>query len=331
MLARIGIDMGALTVDDRDLAAAQECHRSALQVLMNHGVLVLPRGEERTSLHGAVRELPVQIRKVWEVAMARLPMVSASVDCHLSEMAHIAQLSAWAGHIDVAALETVRAWELGVPPDRPSAVDPQSKIEVTRFDTMASSKRISDARDLDKNDIRPGQTRETVFDQRIRPHLWYARQVTIVDRYAGEELARCANRDVPRWRSECVGWFVDQLRGEHLKKVTLVTAPAEGRTTNTVVKWFRDMVAAAGSPDVEYQLSLVPEHAFRDEAHARHIRFASGETGHAVQLEKGLGPFNDAKMGQFLPCRSLAVGPSRQRERSLRAREISFVEARPSS
>lgn len=295
MLVRSGVDTIALSEAAGDGSAPfRAAHRQLIELLQSHGQLVFADADDRSTFLTAIRALPPSIRQLWTTALPAFLAASANpaIDRALAEVRTVPDLTAhWRARIEVAFFADIKARSLGLTPGDASFVEPTSKIEVTRIDLARESERFRRALNLVGADIPRNADRGDVWRERFEPLATAVKTVTILDRYAVDQLLR--------GQGQGLEWFLGRLDRSsqvHVHLIAQLDAPQRTAPACAALRALLGRLNAGGVQSLT--VTFAPSAAFRDEAHSRHVRLGPL----AVLIDRGLATFGGSRCSQSTPC-----------------------------
>ena len=320
MLVATGLDTRAIVVDPEPTASQREQHRQTLETLMNHGVLVHADEFDERRFLVALGELPQGVRQLWEVALPRIVRRRADPPrpVAVGDAENRGELiDVWSPVTSVALIREQLAEDMGLGPEEASSVDDETGFEISKFSLTPGTRAFRALRELSQSEIPARSPRSEVWADRFAPLFQHFREVTIVDRYASEAMLPS------RRRRGGFEWLLGALPQETRSRIHLITR-STGPSVSDIIRELRRMRRnTPGAAVAHLEATLATDSAFREYAHARHIRFG----GHrVVTLDRGLTMFERESIRQSSPCLYGNAQDARRREREVISR--SFASAR---
>lgn len=287
MITRINISPSALrTVSSATGRVAKHAHKQLLDMVRNHGVIVLESSDAAKELVRFLKQhddaLPPGVRKKWmDLAIDFLKtnrMTTAKPALSLSPttaQGFNSLSNAWSREIDVALVDPQAAETLGVPEDEGQMVSPETGFEVVIADVATNSYHFDAIKHLvAQGSLGQGESRELFWKDVLEPLWSVSRNAVVLDRYLFSGFLEKG------WKDEHVQWLSRKLahaRGP-VGKLTLIGQdfrPSETKFQRACDNLLR--LATEGRLH-SIDLVLVPPDNWkpRDYPHDRHIRFDSG-------------------------------------------------------
>lgn len=216
MIAKVAISPNGLrqtAAPADDAAEATHRHEQLLRALIDHGVLVFGRANDKKGFQRALKDLrascpdafPRWIETIKYLQDRRRvrgcePPAGSELDA-LVDRAGLR--SGWSTRTRVAVVPPALAAALGVPPGVASAIDPVAEVDVAVAAKAADCATFRHFRDLVRDHVLDcGASRETFWEDVLGPILREANTVTILDRFM-------FSGGVP-----AVGWILQHLDAE---------------------------------------------------------------------------------------------------------------------
>lgn len=157
-----------------------------------HGVLVVLGGDDgRKEFLSAIEAMPQQTRKLWKDALKRFRIRIEYVSApSIAEMFAIDDISVVAGHVALIGAGDARCDLMGLCEDELSRHIAHIGIEIVRVDCIDEAESILAAKRLAAAEIARGIDRNVLWAERFAPLIPWTRQLVIVDRYCGVDVAR---------------------------------------------------------------------------------------------------------------------------------------------
>ncbi len=171
-------------------ADAFAAHRRLLHLWLRFGVLLYEGSTfAESSFSAALSAMPVAIADLYQQAIKnrRLRMKPAPATwcgCHLIEDAQ--DLCQLCGSVDVVSLSSFFAEMVGLADEEFSGEMFERRLEVVRLNAIDQSANFRRAELTARSRIEPGITVLDLWESRFAAIAKFARQIAIVDRYAGE-------------------------------------------------------------------------------------------------------------------------------------------------
>ena len=309
MLASVGLDSGSLgRLYPADPAAREVAHSSLIERLIAHGVVVFGSDADRDEFFQRIRDLPGPLKSLWSAGMERIAYrtFARQVELTLSELVEgMGDLgTTWNGVADVAFVERSRAVALGLPLTQ-AATNTDSGVEVVRMEQVDASHVIAGLQQMAYRALHAGESRDALWAERFGPVAAHTAKVTIVDRYAMDDH----HRWLEKGKDSGLQWLLDQCVKNGVLHAHLITRAKTQKRTYEELLALRAYVGGLASLTVTF----IPEAAFRDAGHARHVRFDMW----AFSLDKGCEVFAKPITAAESPCQYGDAKSLRRREHAL--------------
>lgn len=271
MLVSFAIDPDAITEPAGDLHNQIAIHERCIDTWLRLGVLVHNGLRlEESDFWEEVQKLGVNLRKRWQTARKIGFSRDSGSTGSLRDIHGEKELEALVGAVDVVCLEQTRAMLAGLEEEQFSKLLGSKRLEVIRFLSSDRSQLFSEAKDIAMEPVPEGVRVLDLWQTRFLNLAKVARNVSIIDRYAGDNEATL-NFDGTK-RFDGLSWLLKQLDGAGRKiKVTLFTG--FGQRTRAEVQTSIEAISFARGGVAELQVYLLPERRFGHHAHCRSIRF----------------------------------------------------------
>lgn len=279
MLVPFVIDADSLAPDPAWTPATRRaCHRSLLDVWQRLGLLTHDGATFDTSkLKEAVLKLPPELRPLWLEVLERLPRTScgASWDGSVSQ-ANISMVAALSRLAVVDDTHAEADFGFGEDDDEKSLNPDGRIIDVCRMQAASQAQVFRDATARAGAHIEVGDTFQAIWETRFQALAAAPiKNVCIVDRYAAgkhrEPNAKCGLSGLERFMRmldqsatgprylTLISTWADQLQGKSIDDVKRAIEPALTRLPHRRIRLVT--------------VKMVPNTAFRDDAHDRFVRF----------------------------------------------------------
>ncbi len=277
VLVHFVIDADSL-VPDPDWTPAQilTSHKSLLDVWQRIGLLAHDADTfEKSKLNQVVSQLPQKLRPLWQAMLGRLPLRSCggAWDGTVSN-GNVAQLS---GNIPLAIVDDAHAEvEFGLTEDELSKpANGAADVEVCRIISAAQSHAFKRALVQSGNHIEAGDPFGDIWTLRFKSLASASiKSVAIVDRYAISQHIGCSQF----WLSGLERFLrlldQDATSDRHLALYSAWTAElAQKKLTDVEVELSTVMGRLALKNVKSLKIFMLPNTAFRTDAHDRFVRF----------------------------------------------------------
>lgn len=305
MLVRFAVDSDALASVGRATPwEMYTIHQRLIRYWQQFGILVFPGDQiSDSSFMQAVRQLPDNCRKLYETALKnrRLRSLPGPVGwLGLSSAESEADLEPIMGQIRVAALDAVRAAYVGLEDREISREILERHLEITRLESLDQTRHFREIEASMQHPVQAGVEVDHLWRSRFKDFAAHARQVVIVDRYAGENLYPGRDRGL-------------------LKVLQLVDQAARRATVTVFTGWKQNSAESVLSELQQFRstrggvqhrkLYVIPDDVFggqspdvvRGGAHDRYLRFDHT----VVTLGIGVSVFSGSRV-----ARNCSVGVS---------------------
>jgi hypothetical protein len=154
------------------------------------GVLVHPGSRfSESTLNGAVRQLPGEVRKLWKEVLAQGAWRIAEPTLpDLKDVQSADQLAEFDKRVAVACLDEVRACVCGVDVSQPSSQPEGLSLELCELRNIDETRAFRAVRDRAVGWIEAGDTVQVLWRERFSGLASVARAVAVVDRYCLAQL-----------------------------------------------------------------------------------------------------------------------------------------------
>ena len=298
MLVRFALDLEALATGLTEVNWETRClHARIIEKWQDYGILVHP-GEafDRSGVYQAIANLPGEIARLYKTALKnnRLRVSPGPANWRGVETADKeTDFTNLQGNINLACLDEVRAEYVGLKPSEISREILDGSIEIVRTRTIDQATRFREAERQSRTTIEEGTRVGDVWKDKFADLATFARQIVIVDRFAGESLAIHNANGLPRFLSE-----IDNTARR--ATVTIITACKERDSTQVLTALGRFNPSRGGirklklfvAPDNYFKGG--PRNANQGGAHDRYVRFDYV----VVNLGTGLSVFDGSQVAR---------------------------------
>ena len=185
---------------------ALEAEISAISTLLNcweaHGVLETLDSTDKT-IGNQIKNLKDTFKDRWQNALKKKAGTNAKfsrafkkcgyIDVNWANVEALGDFDDYQNKFDIALMEEVRAYTLGIDEDSPVVYRATADIEATILRNVHLSQKIKNVEDLAQSNLSKGQTIQHIWEERFQPLAMYSKEVIIVDRYAFEYIDTQSN------------------------------------------------------------------------------------------------------------------------------------------
>ena len=185
---------------------ALEAEISEISTLLNcweaHGVLEKLDSTDKT-IGNKIKNLKDKFKDKWQNALKKKAGTNAKflhafkkcryIDVNWASVKALEDLDEYQNKFDIALMEEVRAYELGIDEDSPVVYRAAADIEATILRNVHLSQKIKNMEDLAQSNLSNGQTIQHIWEERFQPLAMYSKEVVIVDRYAFKSIEEKPN------------------------------------------------------------------------------------------------------------------------------------------
>ena len=185
---------------------ALEAEISAISTLLNcweaHGVLETLDSTDKT-IGNQIKNLKDTFKDRWQNALKKKAGTNAKfsrafkkcgyIDVNWANVEALGDFDDYQNKFDIALMEEVRAYTLGIDEDSPVVYRATADIEATILRNVHLSQKIKNVEDLAQSNLSKGQTIQHIWEERFQPLAMYSKEVVIVDRYAFESIEEKPN------------------------------------------------------------------------------------------------------------------------------------------
>lgn len=322
----VGIGPAALADGQSDPAVRRAFHEELLEDLSVHGRLVFNSERDRDLFIEGIKALPTSLAKAWESVLAagRVTMSIADppMEQSLSEMLEVDTIDAeLADDLDLVLLDRDQAELLGVPEDEFSRTTPSGMVEIGRISTAGRTVTLLSAQKMLDSPLREGSSREMEWETRFEPLVSTTSQVTVYDRFVGQQTARRYIYNMGG--GDGLTWFLTRMAMKPGRRVRIITAVSDelegGRRydEDVIAGAFTLLQRSLAERGLHIDLVLVPD-KFREPGkklerfgHDRHLRFGDRA---ALALGSGMQCFAKGTFTETVTVARLPIPDARARE-----------------
>ncbi|SNQ52105.1 hypothetical protein FRACA_910017 [Frankia canadensis] len=195
MLAKVAVSAALFRKDISDGHwAVRERHRRITELLFRHAQIVCTGADEIRRLREHSSRLPRLVRPYWDPILFGDPhhfLVTPPPvgQKYATEISSRAMLRAWKNSVDVLVTSDTDAEHLGLNPHAALVKDEISGIEICRPTGLAES-RLRTYVEMNGAEMAPSMDRDALWLNFIEPLYRPARQIVLIDRYAGNYIAQ---------------------------------------------------------------------------------------------------------------------------------------------
>lgn len=226
-------------------------------------LIILEASVGKSELIGLIQDLPISVRKKWQVALMNQRLKTLVVK-DLALFTSFASLKKLENEISVICIDNGKAKELGLTQE--AFIVPNCSIEMCLFDCIDESDRFRKSAALAHSPVSVGTSVDEIWNSRFQSLSNCSKQVTIVDLYAGKSLYE---NQYPERTG--LARLLNELASKQHLSVQIFTS-THGINEARLVAAIKNILPT-GKTIRSLRLFLSHEASFKKEFHDRYVRF----------------------------------------------------------